>query len=152
MLATERAKCSFDTNTLMAILGTDKRKEGRENALALFAESGDFDVPTVPTDYLSFTDRYKRSLQAAADAIKLVRGNPKFMMQHMQGKVQMSDMFKTNGIGIHFFMFLTFLKGNGTKEQKDKWLDLAMEGPSVTPSVVALRDRLYLDMFSYICH
>jgi hypothetical protein len=40
----------------------------------------------------------------------------------------MSDMFKTNGIGIHFFMFLTFLRGNGTKEQKEKWLDLAMEG------------------------
>jgi acyl-CoA oxidase len=40
----------------------------------------------------------------------------------------MKDMFQTNGIGIHFFMFLTFLKSNGTKEQKEKWLDLAMEG------------------------
>jgi acyl-CoA oxidase len=40
----------------------------------------------------------------------------------------MADMFQINGIGIHFFMFLTFLKGNGTKEQHEKWLDLAMEG------------------------
>merc|ERR1719329_1884173 len=46
----------------------------------------------------------------------------------MAGKIQMKDMFNTNGIGIHFFMFLTFLKGNGTKEQHEKWLGLAQEG------------------------
>ena len=28
---------------------------------------------------------------------------------------------------IHFTMFLTFLKTNGTAEQKDAWLDLAQE-------------------------
>jgi len=50
------------------------------------------------------------------------------MMQHMAGKISMAEMFSTNGIGIHFFMFLTYLKAQGTKEQKKKWLNLAMEG------------------------
>jgi hypothetical protein len=102
---------------------------------------------------MSYADQYKSQLEHAANAIELTRKNPKFMMQHMQGgrrllnalfgkivasfffhfptfvgKIQMKDMFQTNGIGIHFFMFLTFLKSNGTKEQKEKWLDLAMEG------------------------
>jgi alkylation response protein AidB-like acyl-CoA dehydrogenase len=77
---------------------------------------------------MSYADQYKSQLENASQAIALTRDNPSFMMQHMAGKIQMNDMFKTNGIGIHFFMFLTFLKSNGTPEQKEKWLDLAMEG------------------------
>merc|ERR1719387_903954 len=73
-------------------------------------------------------DQYKSQLEHAASAIQLTRDNPAFMLKHMAGKIQMSDMFATNGIGIHFFMFLTFLKSNGTKEQHERWLDLAQEG------------------------
>jgi acyl-CoA oxidase len=127
MLDAERAKCSFNIETLMDMLGVVKRKKQRANARALFKENPAFKEDP-HEEYMSYADQYKSQLEHAAAAIQLTRDNPSFMMQHMAGQVQMGDMFQTNGIGIHFFMFLTFLKGNGTKEQHEKWLDLAMEG------------------------
>jgi len=99
----------------------------RENARKLFSSHPAFQ-PNPQEEYLSYADQYKSQLEHAAAAIEMTRNNPSFMVQHMAGKIAMSDLFKTNGIGIHFFMFLTFLKGNGTKEQHEKWLELAQEG------------------------
>merc|ERR1719382_2092130 len=38
----------------------------------------------------------------------------------------MSDFFETGALGIHFIAFLPFLQTNASKEQKDKWLDGAL--------------------------
>lgn len=111
----------------MKMMGADKRKQQRDNARALFRDWPGFNEDP-QEEYLSYEDQFKYQLEHAAEAIQLTRDNPKFMMQHMAGEIQMSDMFKTNGIGIHFFMFLTFLKSNSTKEQLDQWLELAQEG------------------------
>jgi acyl-CoA oxidase len=127
LLDAERARCSFDVEKLTSMMGQDTRKKQRQNARAIFKAHPAFKEPT-HQEYMSYADQYKSQLEHAAEAIQLTRDNPSFMMQHMAGKIQMKDMFETNGIGIHFFMFLTFLKGNGTKEQHAKWLELAQEG------------------------
>ena len=127
LLDAERARCSFDVDKLTSMMGQDTRKKQRQNARAIFKAHPAFKEPT-HQEYMSYADQYKSQLEHAAEAIQLTRDNPSFMMQHMAGKIQMKDMFETNGIGIHFFMFLTFLKGNGTKEQHAKWLELAQEG------------------------
>ena len=41
-------------------------------------------------EYLSYADQFKYQLEHAAEAIALVRENPKFMMQHMAGDVSRS--------------------------------------------------------------
>jgi hypothetical protein len=62
---------------------------------------------------------FENSLARTAEAVKITRDNPKFMMAHMAGKVNMGDMFETNGVAsIHFSMFLNFLKTNANAEQK----------------------------------
>mmetsp|Transcript_120869 Transcript_120869/g.277150 ORF Transcript_120869/g.277150 Transcript_120869/m.277150 type:complete len:670 (-) Transcript_120869:105-2114(-) len=81
-------------------------------------------------DYMSYEKRFESTLQRTAAAIALVRdpNNRKFMMSHMAGKVQMGDMFETGGLGIHFTMFLTFIKTNASEEQQKMWLERAQEG------------------------
>eukprot|EP00164_Ancoracysta_twista_P001374 GFYU01001790.1.p1 GENE.GFYU01001790.1~~GFYU01001790.1.p1 ORF type:complete len:712 (-),score=194.63 GFYU01001790.1:179-2251(-) len=127
MLDKERAKCSFNVSKLMEIMGTDKRQQQRENARKYFKTHPLFAKDDMQ-DYMSYEERYKAQLAQAAAAIQLTRDNPRFMMQHMSGQIQMADMYSTNGIGIHFFMFLTFLKSNASQEQKEKWLEPALEG------------------------
>ena len=71
--------------------------------------------------YLSYEDQFTQQLERTAAAVEITLRNPKFMFAHMKQQVQMADMFETNGLaGIHFTMFLTFLKTNGSDEQKKK--------------------------------
>lgn len=127
MLDTERANCSFDVQKLLHMLGMDQRLEQLREARELFKSHPAFKEDP-HEEYMSYADQFKSQLDHAVAAVQLTRDNPSFMLKHMAGKISMSDMFHTNGIGIHFSMFLTFLKSNGTKEQHDKWLDLAMHG------------------------
>ena len=127
MLDAERAKASFDVKVLMQLIGSDTRREQLAVARDLFKSYPAFAEP-VHEEYMSYVDQYKSQLERAAHAIEITRSNPLFMTKHMAGKVQMGDLFNSSGIFIHFMMFLTFLRSNGTDEQKERWLDLAMEG------------------------
>merc|ERR1719409_2105479 len=40
----------------------------------------------------------------------------------------MTDMFQTGSLGIHFSMFLTFIKTNASEEQQKEWLPRATQG------------------------
>jgi hypothetical protein len=92
MLDAERAKCSFNIETLAEMMGVTKRSKQRQNARALFQSYEAF--KTKPhEEYMSYVDQYKSQLQHAADAIQLTRENPSFMMQHMAGKVQVGLFF-----------------------------------------------------------
>ena len=127
MLEAERAKASFDVDKLLKMMGVDKRREQFLAARELFRDSHEAFREDPHEEYMSYVDQYKSQLSRAAHAIEITRSNPSFMMKHMAGKVHMRDLFHTNGIGIHFFMFLTFLKSNSTDAQKAAWLDLALE-------------------------
>jgi len=60
--------------------------------------------------------------------MKLVHENPKFKMAHQSGRVQMGRFLESCGFGIHFSMFLTFLRTQASKEQQDAWLEKALNG------------------------
>ena len=88
MLDAERAKCSFDVNVLMDLLGTGKRMEQRENARRLFREHPSFKPDPVMEHYMSYEEQFKAQLEHAASAIEITRDNPLFMAQHMSGNIQ----------------------------------------------------------------
>lgn len=127
MLPAERARCSFDVAKLSKILGADTRAEAIRNARKLFDAHPGFQKPK-DFAYMSYKEAYESTLEDATEAVKLTRDNPDFMSAHMSGKISMSDIFNTNGIGIHFYMFMTFLRANANADQKKAWLDLALEG------------------------
>ena len=115
--------------TLQQLLGTSDRAAKVASGRKLFRE-GPFDVDAYERKepYLSYEDQITQQLERTAAAVEITLRNPKFMFAHMKQQVQMADMFETNGLaGIHFTMFLTFLKTNGSDEQKKKWLSLAQE-------------------------
>jgi len=128
MLDAERLQCSFDIDEMMTLLGSKQKRIATENAKKLF-ETAPFSAQFNRTeDYASYQEHYLHSIQRTSEAVKITRENPKFMMEHAAGKVQMGDLFETNGVAaIHFTMFLTFLKTNASKEQKAVWLDGAQE-------------------------
>ena len=131
MLPAERKRATFEVGKLMSIMGSDKRAKMVEDARKLFGKAP-FDGPWAPEEddnYLSYEDVFIKSLAKTAEAVRITRENAKFRMAHMAGKVQMGDLFETNGVAsIHFTMFLTFLKTNASKEQQKAWLPLAREG------------------------
>eukprot|EP00947_MAST-08B_sp_MAST-8B-sp1_P006079 g6079.t1 len=129
LLPAERARASFDVPALMSILGTDKRLKQVTRARKLFEAHETFDQHAEMLEKVgSYSENFERSLARTVEAVKITRDNPSFMMQHMAGKVQMQDMFETNGVAsIHYSMFLTFLKTNASEEQKKKWLPGALE-------------------------
>lgn len=81
-------------------------------------------------DYWSYEERFTRQLERSSEAILRIRDpkNRQFMLTHMKGGVRMGQMFETGSLGVHFSMFLTFLKTNASPEQQAKWLELAQEG------------------------
>jgi acyl-CoA oxidase len=129
MLPAERKRASFDVTVLMDVMGTAKRRKQLENAQKIFSE-GAFDPRAEDHhDYDSYETQYVQQVARTAAAVQLTRDNPSFMFAHMAGKVQMQDLFDTNGLAaIHFTMYLTFLTTNGNKEQKARWLDGATDG------------------------
>merc|ERR1719253_271930 len=40
----------------------------------------------------------------------------------------MAEMFETGSLGIHFSMFVTYIKTNASEEQQDVWLSRAQQG------------------------
>lgn len=81
-------------------------------------------------DYWSYEERFSRQLERTSEAILRIRDpkNRQFMMTHMKGGVRMGEMFETGALGIHFSMFLTYIKTNASPDQQKKWLELAQEG------------------------
>eukprot|EP00927_Polykrikos_kofoidii_P076950 TRINITY_DN73955_c0_g1_i1.p1 TRINITY_DN73955_c0_g1~~TRINITY_DN73955_c0_g1_i1.p1 ORF type:complete len:697 (-),score=135.34 TRINITY_DN73955_c0_g1_i1:52-2142(-) len=128
MLPAERKRATFDVAKLMNFMGTDKRRAQLDKARELFSQ-GPFDPHAEERrDFESYSDQFVHQIESTAAAVQVTRDNPGFMMAHMAGKVMMQDLFDTNGVAaIHFTMFLTFLKTNGTPEQQAKWLDGAMQ-------------------------
>lgn len=127
ILPLERAKCSFNASKLEEMV-VGNRNEVISNFQKMF-QGPPFEDAEMK-DYWGYEERFTRQLERTSEAILRIRDpkNRKFMMNHMAGKVRMADMFEVGSLGIHFSMFLTFLKTNATKEQQDKWLGPAQEG------------------------
>mmetsp|Transcript_75116 Transcript_75116/g.195752 ORF Transcript_75116/g.195752 Transcript_75116/m.195752 type:complete len:699 (-) Transcript_75116:219-2315(-) len=127
LLPAERARCSFDAGKLEELV-QGKRNEANAAFKPIF-QGNPFDDSDMK-DYWSYEERFSRQLERTAEAMVRIRDpkNRKFMMIHMKQGIRMADMFETGSLGIHFSMFLTFLKTNASKEQQDKWLPLAQEG------------------------
>jgi len=129
VLPAERAKCSFDVEVMTRIFSSASAdRDAKDSFKQLF--SGEPFSSAEMRDYMSYEKRFEATLQRTAAAVAIVRDpkNRKFMMSHMAGKVQMGDMFETGGLGIHFTMFLTFIKTNASEEQQKVWLERAQEG------------------------
>jgi acyl-CoA oxidase len=129
MLPAERKRASFDSNLLSKIMGTDKRAQLVQKSRLIFQSRRDvFQKAEEMEPYLSYEKQFEQQILRTSEAVKLTLKNPKFMFAHMKGQVQMADMFETNGTAaIHFTMFLTFLKSNGSEAQKEAWLGPAMD-------------------------
>lgn len=126
MLSAERDRCSFSVSSLMDLMGTGRQQKAVEDAQKLFQQAPF--VADDMQDYEAYDKVFVDSLERTAKAVQIVRDNPKFMLAHSAGKVQMRDLFETNGVAsIHFTMFLTFLKTNATKEQQAEWLERATD-------------------------
>lgn len=127
ILPEERAKCSFDSTKLQEIM-VGKRNQNIDEFKHIFT-GGPFD-DEVMKDYWSYEERFTRQIERTAEAMTRVRDpkNRKFLLTHMKGGVAMGDMFTSGAMGIHFSMFLTFIKTNASKEQQDVWLEPAQEG------------------------
>lgn len=128
-LPAERKKASFDIKILEELMNARTKGAGKATkARELFA-GPPFDNEILK-DYRSYEDKFKDTAARTAAAVKLLRdpANRKLLLTHMGGGIQMRDMFATGGAaGIHFSMFLTFLKTNATKEQQEVWLEKAQE-------------------------
>lgn len=126
ILPLERAKCSFDIKQLERLV-VGKRQEAVDSFKPIF-QGPPFDDADMK-DYWSYEDRFSKQLERTSEAIVRIRDpkNRKFMLNHMKQKVAMAEMFETGALGIHFSMFLTFIKTNASKEQQDLWLGPAQE-------------------------
>ena len=114
---------------MQKLLKTSERAAAISRARELF-KKGPFDLDAYERNepYLSYEEQFSQQLERTAAAVDITLNNPSFMFKHMKQEIQMADMFETNGLaGIHFTMFLTFLKTNGSDEQKKRWLSLAQE-------------------------
>lgn len=122
MLASERAKASFSVAKLQELMGS-KRGERVDVFKPLFSDPI-FDASL--DDYRSYKDKFEVKQARASKAMQIMRDNPKLMMAHKAQKVGMRDFFETGALGIHFMAYLPFLQTNASKEQKDEWLDGAL--------------------------
>jgi len=72
---------------------------------------------------LSYEDKWRASIKRTSAAIQIVRDNPRFMGAHkVKRSVNMQDLFETGSLGIHFSMFLTFIRTQANEEQQKRWL------------------------------
>lgn len=120
ILPEERETASFHIQTLKEIISGTKRSQAVDDFKHLFDENPVFDSEM--DDFLSYPDLAEKQIVRAAEAIKTVRENPKFMVAHMAQQVAMGDMFDTGGLGIHFVAYLPFLQSQASEEQLAKWL------------------------------
>jgi len=120
ILPQERARASFSIKELQDQMGGTRRAQ-------LIAQSAQyFQGPPFDDAHLdafrSYEDLYKAHIERAAAAVKIARSNPKFLKDHMEGRVSMREMFNSGSLGIHFVAFLPFLETQASDEQKAKWL------------------------------
>ena len=91
------------------MMGGERFDLARQYKKELFA-----DALFVRTDdaYMAYTDLFEKKIERAAQAFEIVRGNPKFMADHIKQKVSMRDMFSGGGsaAALHFSMFLNYLE------------------------------------------
>lgn len=127
ILPSERANCSFNVDSLKMMMGMGQNPDAVAEFRKLF--SGPVFDNTEFKDYRSYEERFVDTIARAAEAVQVIRDpkNRKFMMNHMGGGVRMEQMFDTGSMGIHFTMFLTFIKTNASKEQQAMWLEGAQE-------------------------
>jgi hypothetical protein len=76
---------------------TDKRIEMVEAARELFGKAP-FDGAEEMDNYRSYKEIFEQQINRTAEAVKITRENDKFRFAHMAQKVQMADLFETNGV------------------------------------------------------
>ena len=76
------------------------------------------------------TKSFSRSvLERMIEAMKIVRSSDDFARNHNALKVPMGTMFHSaHTFGLHFSMFMTFVKTQSSDEQLNKWLGPTMAG------------------------
>eukprot|EP00929_Paragymnodinium_shiwhaense_P121053 TRINITY_DN93170_c0_g1_i1.p1 TRINITY_DN93170_c0_g1~~TRINITY_DN93170_c0_g1_i1.p1 ORF type:complete len:697 (-),score=185.83 TRINITY_DN93170_c0_g1_i1:363-2453(-) len=129
VLPAERAKCSFDLATLKVLMSQNRDQEAIGEFKRKLFSGAPFDNAEMK-DYYSYEENFTKTLERTGAALTVMKdpNNRKLMLQHMAGKVQMRDMFQTGSLGIHFSMFLTFIKTNASEEQQKEWLGRATQG------------------------
>jgi len=125
VLPEERARCSFDISALRQSM-TGRRTFEPTGFESLF-QGPPFDS-TDEDAFRGYLDLYKVKHERAATAMRLIHEEPKFKLAHQSGRVQMGRFLESCGFGIHFSMFLTFLRTQASKEQQEAWLPRALNG------------------------
>eukprot|EP00931_Biecheleriopsis_adriatica_P042963 TRINITY_DN24525_c0_g1_i2.p1 TRINITY_DN24525_c0_g1~~TRINITY_DN24525_c0_g1_i2.p1 ORF type:complete len:684 (+),score=155.84 TRINITY_DN24525_c0_g1_i2:41-2092(+) len=128
LLPQERQGASFQAEALDVILhGKAGAVAARSDPfLELFAHApfNDADMDA----FRSYEEKWCKTMERTSTAIEVIRNNPKLMMSHMAQRVSMRELFPTGSLGIHFSMFLTFIRTQASDEQQKKWLGPAQEG------------------------
>jgi len=120
MLPQERARASFNVAELEKLIGGTRRAERIESASKHFQDAPFDDGEMDP--FRSYQELYEKQIERAAAAVKVARSNPKFLKDHMAGRISMREVFNSGALGIHFVAFLPFLETQANDEQKQKWL------------------------------
>lgn len=123
VLPEERAGASFNVDELRKVLWGEKVADQRpaDEFQHLFAGPpfNDADVDTLR----SYEDLWRTTMKRTTTAIQIIRDNPKLLAQHkVKRSVNMNDLFATGSMGIHFSMFLTFIRTQANEEQQARWL------------------------------
>ncbi len=126
VLPRERAGASFDVRALRRVVTRGKGAARLREFEPLFDANPLFDRADDHT--LSYAASFEKSIDRVAEAFRVVRDNPKFMVAHMRQDVQMEDFFEHNGVFLHFTMMLNYLKSQGNPAQQRYWLGRARGG------------------------
>ncbi|XP_022795234.1 peroxisomal acyl-coenzyme A oxidase 1-like [Stylophora pistillata] len=121
-LARERGKASFDTTELTYLLHGGREKTERKKFLELLVEKD----PVFNKEDAYILDRrraYERGLEKGLRMVELIKEHQITdpYEQHILRRITQTLL----PYNLHKGMFIPTLKGQGTKEQKAKWLPLA---------------------------
>lgn len=126
VLELERAKASFSSADLIPFM-VGQRPQNISKFKHLF-ESEPFEDHTA--DYFkSYEELFVAGLKRVGKGMEILRSNPKLLVTHMAQKVAMADFFDSAHLaGIHFSMFLTYIKTQANDEQQKAWMPGATAG------------------------
>merc|ERR1719440_2316912 len=128
VLEKERSGASFDFDELVSAMW-GKRANGarpQDEFQELFS-GAPFDDADLDT-FRSYEDLWRVTMKRTTTAIQILRENPKLLAAHkVKRQVNMHDLFETGSLGIHFSMFLSFIRTQANEEQQERWLGPAQQ-------------------------
>ncbi|XP_069177751.1 peroxisomal acyl-coenzyme A oxidase 1-like isoform X1 [Procambarus clarkii] len=127
-LRKERANCNFNIEELTNIIdGGVEKTASRRSFEKQFLEDPEY-VDKIPPEYLSHEERVSNELRKSCYTIMKASKEGKNASSIMDNYVIRRILKDGNPLMLHWGMFIPGIKGQGTPEQKKKWVPLATSG------------------------